>query len=130
MTPSPVPKQTGGYTFTIIGQVEDGTDAPAMTSGIPMAGIAIRATGPKTVTAQTQSNGLYTLSFTNAPVGTYDVCVTIPYGYRMNPPSGCEIVVVRLLHQGISPNDVTLEFENNGHTALNGTAINFVLLRQ
>lgn len=129
-TPPAVPKQTGGYTFTIIGEVHDMTDAPAMTSGTPMAGITIRTTGPKAVTSQTQSNGSYTLSFTNAPVGTYDVCVTIPYGYRINPPSGCEIVVVRLLHQGISPNDATLEFENNGNTALNGTAINFNLLRQ
>lgn len=128
-TPAPaVPavKDTGGYTFEIIGLVHDATDAPAMTSGIPMADIAMRAVGPKTVTTQTRSDGSYTLSFTNAPLGTYDVCVTLPSGYTMNPPSGCETVIVRLSEQYVK----TLELINNGHSALHGTAIGFTLLRK
>ncbi|MBI2120169.1 MAG: hypothetical protein HYT94_00930 [Parcubacteria group bacterium] len=125
-TSAPVVKNTGGYTFTITGSVHDATDAPAMTSGIPMAGIVIRAAGPKTVIAQTRADGSYTLSFTDAPVGTYDVCVALPSGYAMNPPSGCETVVVQFSEQYPE----ILEFINNGHAALKGTAIAFTLLRK
>lgn len=125
-TLQPMEQGTDGYTFTITGYVHDGTDAPAMANGTPMAGVVMRATGPKTFTTQTQNNGLYTLSFTAAPLGTYDVCVTLPPGYTMNPPSGCETVTVRLSEEY----DKTLELENNGHKALHGTGLHFTLLRQ
>src|SRR3989344_7261683 len=123
---APTIKDTSGYTFTIIGLVRDVTDAPAMTPGTPMASIVIRATGPKIVTTQTQSNGSYKLSFTNVPVGTYNVCVSIPSQYGTNPPSGCEVVIVRLSEKY----DKTLELTVNGNVALHGTAINFNLMRE
>ncbi len=125
--PPPAPKANNatGYSFTIIGLVHDLTNAPAMTSGIPMAGLAVRALGAASASAVTKSNGSYTLSFTNAPTGTYDVCVSIPSGYTRNPPSECEQVIVArsLLY------DKTLEFTTGGHSALNGTVVNFSLIR-
>ena len=82
-------------------------DPSGMTDGVlAPAGVVIRAIGPKTVTTQTRSDGYYTLSFTNTPVGTYDVCITPPSGYTANPPSGCENVVIRLSAR----NDTTLDF--------------------
>jgi len=123
---TPVPKDTSSYTFTIKGYVYDASNAPAMTSGTPMTGIVIRGTGPKTVTTQKKSNGSYTLSFINAPVGTYDVCVAVPSGYRINPTSGCESVTVRLSEKY----DKTLELTVNGNVALHWTAINFNLMRE
>jgi hypothetical protein len=123
---APVTTDMSGYTFRITGSVHDLTNAPGMTSGTPVAGIVLRAVGPKTVTAQTRTDGSYTLSFVNAPVGTYDVCVTLPSGYTMNPPSGCETVIVRLSEQYVK----TLELINNGHAALHETGIAFSILRQ
>jgi len=123
-----VPKTNSatGYSFTIIGLAYDLTDAPAMTSGTPMAGLSVRALGAASASAVTQSNGSYTLSFTNAPTGTYDICISIPSGYTRNPPSECErVIVIRSLLY-----DKTLEFSNNGHKALHGTAINFYLIRK
>jgi len=112
----PAAKNTSGYTFTITGRVMDNTiDPSGMTDGVQMAGVVIRAIGPKTVTTQTRTDGSYTLSFANAPVGTYDVCVTPPSGYTANPPSGCENVVVRLR------NDTTLDFFYGGGRASHAT---------
>ena len=119
-------KVTGGYAFVITGSVHDLTDAPAMTSGRPLAGVVIRSVGPKAVIAETKADGSYSLSFSNAPLGVYEVCITLPPGFRVNLPSGCEIVTVRLSEKYIK----TLEFINNGNAALNGTAIRFDILRQ
>ena len=115
----PTAKDTGGYTFTITGRVMDNTyDPSGMTDGVPApAGVVIRAIGPKTVTTQTRSDGYYTLSFTNTPVGTYDVCITPPSGYTANPPSGCENVVIRLSAR----NDTTLDFFYGGGRASHAT---------
>ena len=115
----PTAKDTGGYTFTITGRVMDNTyDPSGMTDGVlAPAGVVIRAIGPKTVTTQTRSDGYYTLSFTNTPVGTYDVCITPPSGYTANPPSGCENVVIRLSAR----NDTTLDFFYGGGRASHAT---------
>lgn len=116
----------GGYSFKIIGYVNDITDAPAMTNGTPVAGIVLRASGPKSFTTQTRTDGFYTLSFTGAPLGTYDVCVALPPGYTMNPQSGCTSVIVRLSEEY----DRTLELINEGHLALHFTVVHFNILRQ
>ena len=115
----PTAKDTGDYTFTITGRVMDNTyDPSGMTDGVlAPAGVVIRAIGPKTVTTQTRSDGYYTLSFTNTPVGTYDVCITPPSGYTANPPSGCENVVIRLSAR----NDTTLDFFYGGGRASHAT---------
>jgi hypothetical protein len=106
--------------------VHDVFDAEAMTSGIPVGGAALRATGPKTVTAQTRSNGAYTLSFINAPLGTYEVCVTPPSGYRLGASSsGCEQVIVR---QSKDYPEL-LELETDGRTAFKSQVVNFLVLR-
>lgn len=122
----PATNDTGGYSFYIKGYVHDVTDAPAMTNGTPVADIVLVATGHITLTTQTQADGSYALSFTGAPLGTYDVCVTLPPGYTMNPPSGCESVIVRPSEQYVK----TLELINNGNSALHGTFILFHILRQ
>lgn len=123
---APEVKATGGYTFEIMGAVHDIFDAPAMTSGIPVGGATIRVTGPKTLTTQTRSNGAYTISFINAPLGTYEVCVTPPSGYRMSTPSsGCGQVIVR---QSKEYPELPL-LETDGRTALKGAAVKFDLLR-
>ncbi|MEK7657971.1 MAG: hypothetical protein AAB366_02150 [Patescibacteria group bacterium] len=119
----PTAKDTGDYTFTITGRVTDNTyDPSGMTDGVlAPAGVVIRAIGPKTVTTQTRTDGSYTLSFTNTPLGTYDVCITPPSGYTTNPlsisnsESGCDNVVVRLR------NDTTLDFFYGGGRASHAT---------
>lgn len=116
----------GGYSFEVKGYVYDVTDAPAMTNGTPVAGIVLRASGPKSFTTQTRADGFYALSFTAAPLGTYDVCFTIPPGYRTNPPSGCASMIVKLSEKYVK----TLELMVDGNSALHWTAINFHILRQ
>lgn len=127
----PQPQQTSttiseasGYSFEITGSVHDMTDAPAMTAGKPMAGITLQVSGPKTLSTETGSDGTYTLSFQNAPLGTYNVCFTLPAGYRSN--ASCESVLVKLSEQYVK----TLELIVNGNSALHGTGILFLADRQ
>ncbi len=112
------------YSFEIIGTVHDTTDAPAMTNGKPMAGITVQGSGPKTFSTETGSNGYYTLSFKNTPLGIYNVCITLPAGYRSS--ATCESVLVKLSEKYVN----TLELIVNGNSALHGTAIRFSANRQ
>lgn len=124
-TITPPPADTYGYSFKISGFVHDVTDAPEMTNGTPIPGVVIRATGPTGATAQTQSNGAYTLVFTNAGEGTYEMCIVVPSGYTPpHDPSVCEGVTVRLV------GDKTLELTVNGNAALHNTGLNYNLMRE
>jgi hypothetical protein len=134
ITPAAVTTQTkntndvvSGYNFTVSGKVSDMTNAPAMTDGIPLVGVTVSASGPLALTTQTQSNGMFVLTFRNAPVGNYKVCVTLPSGFTApsagDPP--CEEVVVELLADG-----TTLVFTNKGNKAYyTGTQFNFYAIR-
>jgi hypothetical protein len=97
-----------------------------MTNGIPVGSVTVRAVGTKTFTAQTGSNGIYTISLTNVPLGTYEVCATPPLGYRMSAPSsGCKQVIAR--QSKAYPELV--ELETDGNIALKGAVVSFHLLR-
>ncbi|HEY4499045.1 MAG TPA: hypothetical protein VJH94_03205, partial [Candidatus Paceibacterota bacterium] len=87
-------------------------------------GITIQGSGLKTFSTETRSDGSYTLSFKNTPLGTYSVCATLPAGYRSS--ASCETVVVKLSEQYVK----TLELIVNGNSAFHGTSIIFYADRQ
>ncbi|MDO8483282.1 MAG: DUF5667 domain-containing protein [bacterium] len=119
--------RVSGYDFVFSGGVYDMTNAPAMTSGVPLANITVSVTGPLAFSTQTQSNGIFTLTFRSAPVGNYKVCVTLPSGYTApsagDPP--CEEVLVETV-----PDERKLVFTNKGNKAYyTGTGFNFSVIR-
>lgn len=120
--------RVSGYDFVFSGGVFDMTNAPAMTSGVPLANITVSVTGPLAFSTQTQSNGIFTLTFRSAPIGNYKVCVTLPSGYTApsagDPP--CEEVLVETV-----PDERKLVFTNKGNKAYyTGTGFNFSVIRK
>jgi hypothetical protein len=112
-----------GYNFAFSGGVFDMTNAAAMTNGTPLAGVTVSVSGPLTLSAQTQSNGMFMLAFRNAPIGNYKVCVALPSGLTVPslgaPP--CEEVMVELI-----ADERKLVFTNKGNKAYyTGTQFNF-----
>ncbi|OGZ06155.1 MAG: hypothetical protein A3C93_01350 [Candidatus Lloydbacteria bacterium RIFCSPHIGHO2_02_FULL_54_17] len=120
--------RVSGYDFVFSGGVFDMTNAPAMTNGVALANITVSVTGPLAFSTQTQSNGIFTLTFRGAPVGNYKVCVTLPSGYTApsagDPP--CEEVLVETV-----PDERMLVFTNKGNKAyFTGTGFNFSAIRK
>lgn len=117
-----------GYNFVFSGGVFDMTNAPAMSNGTSLSGVTVSVTGPLAFSTQTQSNGTFVLTFRNAPIGNYRVCVTLPSGLTApsagDPP--CEEVAVELI-----ADERMLVFTNKGNKAYyTGTGFNFYAIRK
>lgn len=124
---APPASGSGGHHFTFSGAVFDSTNA-GMSDGTPLSGVTVSVSGPRMLSTQTQSNGQFTLSLYNAPVGTYTTCITPPNGFTFpsagDPP--CEEVTVELLTDG-----TTLVFTYEGNKAYyTGTQFNFYGIRK